>query len=199
MTFFKIWLVSGAHRCIKPTKWISNLKTQKQKSTVNFNFLAILLENSLKNSPTLAEIQNWLKTHRKVVNAQNKHVIQHFGGCWHKNYEYLLWANIRRRAKICGLISGDVQRSFGKCQQTCVDLWANISRCAKIFLQISAEVQRSILGKYQKTCKDLWANISSGAKICGPISADARRSKGKYKHTYRDLLWPNISKAQICG
>ena len=71
LRFFEIWLVSGALRCIEPTKRILNLKTQKQKYTANFNLLAILLEKGLKNSPTLAELQNWLKwlTH-KVVNTK---------------------------------------------------------------------------------------------------------------------------------
>ena len=87
--------------------------------------------------------------------------------------EYLLWANIRRRAKICGLISGDVQRSFGKCQQTCVDLWANISRCAKIIGQISEDLRISFykyqvcLCKYQKMFEDLWVDISRHVKIYG--------------------------------
>ena len=79
--------------------------------------------------------------------------------------EYLLWANIRRHAKICGLISADVQISFGKCQQTCkVLLRANISNHAKIFWQISEDVRR-LVGKYQQMYEDLFANISRGAKI----------------------------------
>ena len=44
-----------------------------------------------------------------------------------------MWANISRRAKICGQISADAQRSaLGKYQKTFEDLWANISRHVKI-------------------------------------------------------------------
>ena len=33
-----------------------------------------------KKSPKLAKSQNWLKTHPKVINAQNKCLFHHFGG-----------------------------------------------------------------------------------------------------------------------
>ena len=96
-----------------------------------------------------------------MVNAQNKHVIQHFGGM----------LALKRSANICcGQISKDVQRSAG-------------GRYANIFGQISPDVQRSFkqlsagvqisavqlledvqrsLGRYQWKCKDceyLLANI----------------------------------------
>ena len=34
----------------------------------------------LKNDQKCAIFQNWLKTHSKVLNAQNKRVLHHFGG-----------------------------------------------------------------------------------------------------------------------
>ena len=34
----------------------------------------------LKNDKEYAIFQNWLKTHPKVLNAQNKRVLHHFGG-----------------------------------------------------------------------------------------------------------------------
>ena len=34
----------------------------------------------LKNDQKCAIFQNWLKTHPKVLNAQNKRVLHHFGG-----------------------------------------------------------------------------------------------------------------------
>ena len=52
--------------------------------------------------------------------------------------KYLLWANVRGRAKICcGQISADVQRyGKGKYQKTFEDLWANITIHAKISAHI---------------------------------------------------------------
>ena len=77
-------------------------------------------------------------------------------GKYQKMCKDLLWANISRYARICGKISVDMQRSFGKYHTTCEDLWANISRYAKNFC------------KYQNTCKDLlWADMSRSAKIFG--------------------------------
>ena len=53
-----------------------------------------------------------------------------------------LLLNIRRHAKICGQISADIQRSFGKYQQPSEDpLWENIRLCARIFGKISVHVQ----------------------------------------------------------
>ena len=79
--------------------------------------------------------------------------------------EYLLWANIKRRAKIyCEQLSENVQRSaVSKYHKTCKDLlWASIGRYANIFEQISADGQRSFwqisagveisVGQYQQTC-----------------------------------------------
>ena len=93
-----------------------------------------------------------------------------------------LWENIRSRANICGPISVEVQRSFGKYQQTCEDLLrANISKHAKIFRQISEDVRR-LVGKYQQKCEDLFANISRVVEIySGQISEDVQRSVGKYQ------------------
>ena len=34
----------------------------------------------LKNDQKYAILKNWLKTHPKVLNAQNKRVLHHFGG-----------------------------------------------------------------------------------------------------------------------
>ena len=40
----------------------------------------------LKNDPKYAIFQNWLKTRPKVLNAQNKHVLHHFGGMLALNF-----------------------------------------------------------------------------------------------------------------
>ena len=39
-----------------------------------------MLEKRPKKSQKLAKSQNWLKTHSKVINAQNKCLFHHFGG-----------------------------------------------------------------------------------------------------------------------
>ena len=157
----------------------------------------MLLEKRPKNVPKLAKVQNWLKTHPRVVNAQMKHVIQHFGGML-----ALKWsANI-----CCGQISKDVQRStVSNYQKTCKDLlWANIIRRAKICCgQVSGDMRISLskyqqmgkdhFGKYQRAWKYLWANISRCAKIFCQVSAEVRRSFGKYQKMCIDL-WANISR-----
>ena len=45
-----------------------------------FSFLSGLQEKRLEKSPQLAKFQNLRKTHSKLVNAQNKHVIHHLEG-----------------------------------------------------------------------------------------------------------------------
>ena len=45
-----------------------------------FVFLAVLLGKWPKNSPKLSKFHNLLKTHPKVVNKQNTHVIHHIEG-----------------------------------------------------------------------------------------------------------------------
>ena len=45
-----------------------------------FSFLAVMLEKRPKKSQKLAKSQNWLKTHSKVINAQNKRLFYHFWG-----------------------------------------------------------------------------------------------------------------------
>ena len=128
--FCQILVISNLQRRVSQ-KWFFNLASQwclkmyranktnfesedpKTKINRQFWFFGHSAGKWPKNSPTLAEIQNWLKTHPKVANAQNKKRIQHFGGCLHKN---------------------DVRISaVGNYQNKCEDLWANISRRAKIF------------------------------------------------------------------
>ena len=42
--------------------------------------LSVLLEKLPKLSPNCAKFKNWLKTHPKVVKAQNKWLLHHFVG-----------------------------------------------------------------------------------------------------------------------
>ena len=174
----------------------------------------MLLEKRPKNVQKLAKVQNWLKTHPRVVNAQMKHVIQHFGGMlalkwsaniccgqiskdvqrstvsnYQKTCKDLLWANIIRRAKICcGQVSGDMRISLSKYQQMGKDHFGKYQRAWK-YLWANISRRARSFDKYQHTCEDMWANISRRANICGPISADMRRSAhDKYKQTCKYIL-----------
>ena len=44
-----------------------------------FSFVSVLKEKWEKNNPKWAKFQNWLKTHPKVINSQNKWLFHNFG------------------------------------------------------------------------------------------------------------------------
>ena len=68
----------------KAAKIIYNFSfTEKCHKPVNpctFSSLAVLLGKRLQNGLKNAISYNWLKTHPKVVNTQNKCLVHHFGG-----------------------------------------------------------------------------------------------------------------------